>query len=70
MQIQFTEHNQPALRNYNTVAEVEARILFLMADRHDPWFFQHDELATLRCWLYNRHRGPNSIELTKEAFID
>jgi hypothetical protein len=68
MQISFTEHQQIVNKNFNSVSEVEKRIIILKENSKGFGFFQQDELATLQCWLYNRHRGPGMMELTKEAF--
>jgi len=69
MNFTFTENNQQTSRTFISVTEVEARIILLKEYRKEFGFFQQDELATLQCWLYNRHRGPGMMELTKEAFI-
>ena len=67
MKISYTENNQQVTKSF-TVQEVEARIILLKEYRKEFGFFQQDELVTLQCWLYNRHRGPGMMELTKEAF--
>jgi hypothetical protein len=50
------------------VSEVEAKIILLKELAKEAGFTQQNELASLRCWLYNRHRGPGMMELTVEAF--
>jgi len=50
--------------------EVEAKIILLKELKKEADFCQHDELATLQCWLYNRHRGPGMMELSIEAFLE
>jgi hypothetical protein len=67
IKITFTENNL-LTSTYERVTEVEQRIIFLKAIRNEPGFQHQDELVTLQCWLYNRHRGPGRMELTKEAF--
>lgn len=69
MNFTFTENNQPTSRTFTSVSEVEKRIILLKELKKEFGFNQEDELATLKCWLYNRHRGPGRMELTKEAFI-
>lgn len=69
MNFTFTENNQQTSRTFTSVSEVEKRIILLKELKKEFGFFQQDELATLKCWLYNRHRGPGRMELTKEAFI-
>ena len=69
MNFTFTENNQQTSRTFTSVSEIEKRIILLKELKKEFGFFQQDELATLKCWLYNRHRGPRRMELTKEAFI-
>jgi hypothetical protein len=50
--------------------EVEAKIILLKELKKEAGFTQQNELASLQCWLYNRHRGPYAMELYIEAFLE
>lgn len=63
----FTENNQIKTTILN-VTEVQERIILLKELKKEFGFFQDDELATLVCFLYNRQKGPDALELNKEAF--
>jgi hypothetical protein len=69
MKITFTENNKQTSKTFTSVSEVQSRIILLKEFAKEPGFFQQDELASLKCWLYNRHKGPGRMDLTKEAFM-
>lgn len=69
MKFTFTENDKTETTNL-TLCEVATRIILLKQLKKEFGFYQNDELATLKCWLYNRHRGPGMMELTKTAFLN
>lgn len=69
MKFTFIENDQTKTTDL-TLREVEARIILLKQLKKEFGFYQNDELATLICWLYNRHSGPDALELNKTAFLN